>query len=377
MNMFANLRIGTRLGLGFGVLLALILAVAGLSQYAQQSVGEVTDQITQRDFIKTEILYGIMLTNQEAVAQTNKMLQLTDVGEVKRIVDGWSSAPTNDKYKQLTELTKSPAGKAMLADLIEVRKVYSPIRAKTIGLLVEGKREEAAKFWNNEGLPALAAYRTQLQKMLKYQKEQVESGTKKIADSNRSSSVLIFSASPAPFSICVSEASTSTRISFAAAALRCARLRTSPATTAKPRPFSPARAASTAAFSARIFVWNAIPSITEMMSTIFFELALIDAIVSTTWLTTAPPLTATCEAPAASWFACFAFSAFCFTVLVNSSIDEAVSSRLEACSSVRWLRSAFPVAICCDADEIVSAFVRTPPMRFTRFAFIFCSAPST
>src|SRR5258708_6224237 len=195
MNMFANLRIGTRLGLGFGVLLALILAVAGLSQYAQQSVGEVTDQITQRDFIKTEILYGIMLTNQEAVAQTNKMLQLTEVGEVKRIVDGWSSAPTNDKYKQLTELTKSPAGKAMLADLIEVRKVYSPIRAKTIGLLVEGKREEAAKFWNNEGLPALAAYRTQLQKMLKYQKEQVESGTKKIADSNRSSSVLIFSAS--------------------------------------------------------------------------------------------------------------------------------------------------------------------------------------
>ena len=39
-------------------------------------------------------------------------------------------------------------------------------------------------------------------------------------------------------------------ISLAAAALRCARLRTSAATTAKPRPCSPARAASTAAFSA-------------------------------------------------------------------------------------------------------------------------------
>jgi len=38
------------------------------------------------------------------------------------------------------------------------------------------------------------------------------------------------------------------------------------ATTAKPRPCSPARAASTAALSARMLVWKAMPSITPMMS---------------------------------------------------------------------------------------------------------------
>jgi len=43
-------------------------------------------------------------------------------------------------------------------------------------------------------------------------------------------------------------------ISRAACALRWARLRTSLATTAKPRPCSPARAASTAALSARMLV---------------------------------------------------------------------------------------------------------------------------
>ena len=51
-------------------------------------------------------------------------------------------------------------------------------------------------------------------------------------------------------------------ISLAASALRPARLRTSLATTAKPRPCSPALAASTAALSARILVWNAMPSMT-------------------------------------------------------------------------------------------------------------------
>ena len=50
--------------------------------------------------------------------------------------------------------------------------------------------------------------------------------------------------------------------------MRWARLRTSVATTAKPRPCSPARAASTAALSARILVWKAMPSMTLMMSEI-------------------------------------------------------------------------------------------------------------
>ncbi|CPL58114.1 Uncharacterised protein [Bordetella pertussis] len=65
-------------------------------------------------------------------------------------------------------------------------------------------------------------------------------------------------------------------------------------------PCSPARAASTAAFSARILVWNAIPSITDTISEILRELAEIPSIVLTTSDTAEPPLSATSEALAAS-----------------------------------------------------------------------------
>ena len=47
-----------------------------------------------------------------------------------------------------------------------------------------------------------------------------------------------------------------------AAAVSCASFLTSPATTAKPRPASPARAASIVALSASRLVWLAIPLIT-------------------------------------------------------------------------------------------------------------------
>ncbi|KAG1319111.1 hypothetical protein G6F63_014896 [Rhizopus arrhizus] len=58
----------------------------------------------------------------------------------------------------------------------------------------------------------------------------------------------------APCPTCSTDASINDLISFAAAADRCASVRTSLATTAKPRPCSPARAASTAAFSARMLL---------------------------------------------------------------------------------------------------------------------------
>ena len=106
-----------------------------------------------------------------------------------------------------------------------------------------------------------------------------------------------------PRSINLTDSLIKPSISFAAWALRLASVRTSLATTANPRPCSPARAASTAAFSARIFVWKAILLMTAVISEIFFELVEIAPIVFTTPETVCPPSLALIEASCASLLA--------------------------------------------------------------------------
>ena len=79
----------------------------------------------------------------------------------------------------------------------------------------------------------------------------------------------------------VMDRSISSLVALAAWSDLVAKLRTSSATTAKPLPALPARAASTAAFNARILVWNAIFSIVAIIFPISWEAPEISSMAST------------------------------------------------------------------------------------------------
>ncbi len=190
--------------------------------------------------------------------------------------------------------------------------------------------------------------------------------------------MMLLSASPllltslVPVSTLLMESVIISPISLAALAERWARLRTSPATTANPLPWSPALAASTAALSARRFVWKAISLMTVRISLIFLLDLLTSSIDITASTTTLPPSSAiwiACsEISLAFWttravspalrFASPALSAFCLVVAVDSSMVEATSSSDDACSVVRCERFSLPLDIWSTAwarfwDEIV------------------------
>jgi len=85
----------------------------------------------------------------------------------------------------------------------------------------------------------------------------------------------------------------------------------------------------------------------------------MSSMVATTCDTISPPRCATSVAPEASSLAREALSAFCCTVLDNSSVAEAVCCSEAACCSVRIDRSPVPAATWVEAPAIASAPLRT------------------
>ena len=109
-----------------------------------------------------------------------------------------------------------------------------------------------------------------------------------------------------------------------------ARRRTSTATTAKPLPASPARAASTDALSARRLVWKAMSSMRPMMLEILAEEAVIRSMALVAWFITSPPSSAAWETLRAFVLAASALAALSSTVEASCSIVAEVSSIVAA-----------------------------------------------
>ena len=166
------------------------------------------------------------------------------------------------------------------------------------------------------------------------------------------------SAAPSPTRLPLS--SISCAISCAAVLERSASLRTSSATTAKPRPCSPALAASIAAFSASRLVWLAIWLITPMILAIWWLLSLIAFMPSierpTAWL----PCSALWLVDSATLLASVVLVAT-WSMLRESSCTEALISSTElACDCAPLLMfcaeadSSSPLAAVWSAAERIS-----------------------
>ena len=148
----------------------------------------------------------------------------------------------------------------------------------------------------------------------------------------------------------------------AASALRIARFRTSSATTAKPLPASPARAASTAAFKASRLVWKAISSIVFTILAVWSLETLILSMASESRRMESAPFSVPWRAPSLMCLTSRALAALCSAMEDISCRLEATSSRVAACSDVAWARAWLPELIWSAALATWSAETATWPI---------------
>jgi methyl-accepting chemotaxis protein len=173
---FSNLKIGTRLGAGFALVLALLVLVAGVG------IGRLSDLNDNVVDLAENRLPKLLVSNQwifsmlQTARQTRNMLILDDKDKVKAEIDGvmkWK-AKRREYMEQLQASIVSPEGKAILQKVVDARATYTPYEDEFLKLVAAGDMASAKTVLLDKARPTQLVYIDAISKLVDFQAEQVK-----------------------------------------------------------------------------------------------------------------------------------------------------------------------------------------------------------
>ena len=176
LNFFNNLRIGQRLGIGFGLLIVLMLSIIGITLMRFQEVEAINSRIIEKDWIKAEAANVVNATTRANARLSMELLITEDpakFAQIKADIDTNKKTIT-EALNTLTELVYLPEGRALLAQLKQARGQYVASFTQVARLVEQGQRVQARDLMVSETLPRLDALQAPIDQLTKLQKTVVE-----------------------------------------------------------------------------------------------------------------------------------------------------------------------------------------------------------
>jgi methyl-accepting chemotaxis protein len=168
-----NLKIGTRLGTAFGLVLVLMIALAllGLARMAhiQQSLHGIVDDNNLQIKSIIEMRQAVM-----SVALTSRnMAMMSDADQVEDEFDkiGDDREEYNAHAENMARMVKSEAGKALLGKIAAARAATEPLTDKAVALAREAKHEQAVAVLIGEVRPQQKKWIGALDEMVRSQEK--------------------------------------------------------------------------------------------------------------------------------------------------------------------------------------------------------------
>ncbi|MFZ2301984.1 MAG: MCP four helix bundle domain-containing protein, partial [Gallionella sp.] len=171
----ASMKVGTRLGLGFGAVIALLIVVAILGITNMRSVQGQLDDIINDEFPKTveanNIIDGI---NKIGVFMRDSLL-VTGMENVQKELSGIDAnrKSIKDNLEKLEKSVTSEKGKAALGKVMNLRGKYVGSQDAFIKLQKEGKQAEAKALFMAETMELQDVYIESVNALIAMQSERM------------------------------------------------------------------------------------------------------------------------------------------------------------------------------------------------------------
>ncbi|WP_229414823.1 methyl-accepting chemotaxis protein [Massilia aurea] len=196
--MFKSMRVATRLALGFGIVLVLLVAQSLASLNNMQKMNEQTVLITEDRYVKTKLAAEAIEGTLDNGRLVRNVLLATTEAEAEGYKETIAANRTrnNEIYEQLDKLITTDKGKALMKDALEKRRVLSG-KYEPLFQLVRTDRERALAYLMNDFVAANNGLIAAVRAISGYQEELMQESAREAASAYQDAKSMIVTLSGA------------------------------------------------------------------------------------------------------------------------------------------------------------------------------------
>ena len=176
MKFLHHIRIGTRLGVGFAIVLLLSILASAIALVHARQAADATHAMLDGPLAKERIVSDWYVLIYSAIARTTLIAKSSDDTLSKTFASEIASSAKRggELQKSLEPLLTSETEKSTYAQLVTLRAAYQAAKDKTMKAKLAGDAVLAAASFETSFMPAAAAYQTQVSEFLKLQRRAID-----------------------------------------------------------------------------------------------------------------------------------------------------------------------------------------------------------
>lgn len=182
--MFKNMKIGVRLGLGFDLVVLLLLGVAYLGASRLMMLNDAVSDITTDKWPKVLLLQeGLAGVNAISIGGREMVLATTKESQQaakERILNGRASI--GKAWETLKPLLNNTKGMELFQKVLESRQRYIAAQNQVISLVEENQTEQARSALSGEFKNAATEYRQRVNDLISFQGDLMDQGGRSAAE---------------------------------------------------------------------------------------------------------------------------------------------------------------------------------------------------
>ena len=193
MGFFANLNIGKRLGIGFALILAFTVVIAGAGIWRMQQVAEGTRTMMSQSLAKERLIVDWYTYVFGAVRRTAAIAKSSDaaLGPFFKDDIALTTSASADLVKKIEPLISAGAEQQLYQKITAQRSAYTNARDGAVKAMAGGDAAESARIFDSAFVPAAKAYQDSLRELVAMQRAHIDANASAIDASTSASARLM------------------------------------------------------------------------------------------------------------------------------------------------------------------------------------------